>query len=140
VSEELVTFGGRTALIWKGVQTAVLWAFAVGIVHFHFLGRSAGAIAFAVVCIVGGCYDLLWNPFEATLDGESLVFRSIVRTKAFNIEDLRRVKRHIGAEGSGTSWRFSFARGSAWLNGSSGERLAKRLFQLKPTIANDAMQ
>jgi hypothetical protein len=82
----------------------------------------------------------LLRPFEATLDRHNLlVFRSLVRTRSFYVEDLRRVKyRDPGNEGGLIYWKFSFARGSARLIGSPGERLALRLLQLKPDIANDA--
>jgi hypothetical protein len=137
VSDELGTFGGRPALIWKGVVSTVALGFAVGAIHFA--GRGSGAIVFASICVAGGCYNLLWSPFEATLDREHVFFRSVAHTRSFNLDDLQRVKRHIGPEGSGTHWTFSFARGSGSLNGSSGERLARHLLQLKPYIANDVL-
>jgi hypothetical protein len=137
MSQDLATFGGGPALAWKGVQTALLLAFAIGALYL--IGRSGGAIAFAVFCFVGGCYNLLLAPFMAILDRHDLLFRSVARTQTFNIEDLRRVKQHRGPEGTGSYWTFSFTHGSAWLNGSAGERLARRLVQLNPGIPNDAL-
>ena len=137
MSEELVTYRQSHAFLWIWGWFAVSVAWSVGALAV--IGRNEAGIAFAVFGVASGIVDLLY-PFEATLDRHNLlVVRSLVRTRSVYVEDLRRVKyRDPGNEGGLIYWKFSFARGSARLIGSPGERLALRLLQLKPDIANDA--
>ena len=137
MNDEFVTYRDSHVFVWMGVLFALSIAWSVGALFV--IGRNAAGIAIAVFGVATGIVPLLY-PFEATQDRHNLlVFRSFVRTRSFDIEDLRRVKYH-GDEGEGgfNYWKFSFTSGSARLSGSPGQRLALRLLQLKPNIANDA--
>ena len=137
MSDGLVTYRDSHVFVWVGCLFAISIAWSVGALFV--IGRNSAGIAFAVFGVATGIVPLLY-PFEATLDRHNvLVFRSLVRTRSFHVEDLRRVKyRDPGNEGGVIYWKFSFARGSARLIGSPGERLALSLLKLKPDIANDA--
>ena len=137
MSEELVTYRQSHAFLWIWGWFAVSVAWSVGALAV--IGRNEAGIAFAVFGVASGIVDLLY-PFEATLDRHNLlVFRSIIRTRSFYVEDLRHVKYHRDeGEGAVNYWKFSFTSGSARLRGSPGERLALRLLELQPNIANDA--
>ena len=137
MSDEFVTYRASHAFVWIGGLFALCIAWSVGALFV--IGRNAAGIAFALFGVAIGVVDLLY-PFEATLDRHNLlVFRSIIRTRSFYVEDLRHVKYHRDeGEGGVNYWKFSFTSGSARLRGSPGERLALRLLELQPNIANDA--
>jgi hypothetical protein len=137
MSDEFVTYRASHAFVWMAGLFALSIAWSVGALFV--IGSNAAGVAFAVFGVATGIVPLLY-PFEATLDRHNLlVFRSLVRTRSFYVEDLRRVTYHRDeGEGGFNYWKFSFTSGSARLSGSPGERLALRLLQLEPNIANDA--
>ena len=137
MSDEFVPYRDSHTFAWIGSMFALSVAWSVGALVV--IGLNAAGIAFAVFGVAIGIRRLALSLRGDTDRHNRLVFHSLVSTRSFYVEDLRRVKHHESeGEGGFNYWKFSFARGSARLKGSPGERLARRLLQLQPNIANDA--
>ena len=137
MSDEFVTYRDSHTFAWIGSMFALSVAWSVGALVV--IGLNAAGIAFAVFGVAIGIRRLALSLRGDTDRHNRLVFHSLVSTRSFYVGDLRRVKHHESeGEGGFNYWKFSFARGSARLKGSPGERLAQRLLQLQPNIANDA--
>jgi hypothetical protein len=126
---EVERFRSFNALLARGIGFVVFFTlFLVSVVT----GSWASASFFGVVA---GLFVALLLPetFEVTIDSSRQVtFRALVRKKCVYVEDIQQIKRH--RDEVNIFARVIYLGGYSDLSGRAGQRLARRLSQLNPSI------